>query len=475
LSSAHVPDALKTAVITPILKKPSLDPDAPGNYRPVSGLPYSSKLLEKVVSARLKTHRSSNDLYEPCQSAYRAGHSTETAAVKITDDIRREIDQGRVVVLVLLDLSAAFDTVHHDLLLDQLSSRFGLTGNALEWVASYLGDRTQSVCVNGITSSKKPLLWGVPQGSVLGPELFSDYSAPIMDIIRAFGLMGHCYADDTQIYDSFQPDVDEDNVLDRIHKGIEAIRRWMCTHKLKLNDAKTECIILGSAASLKKVRTTSIVVGGQVIQCSKSVRNIGAYLDQHMTMDNQVSNMCKSAWINLHRIRQIRQYVTSEQTKTLVHAYVTSRLDQFNALLCGLPESKLDKLRQVQHAAARLITGTRKYDHITRVMKSLHWLPVEQRIIFKVLLLVFKALTYHQPAYLKDLLCVYRPKRCLRSMKENKLVVPRTKLATYGDRSFSVIAPKLWNDLPPKIKACTTVPSFKSALKTHLFKIAYCL
>ena len=473
LTSAHVPTPLKTAVITPILKKQNLDPDALGNYRPVSGLPFVSKILEKVVSARLKEHRVTNALYEPCQSAYRSGHSTETAVVKIADDVLRELDRGRCVFLVLLDLSAAFDTVSHQRLLRRLNVRFGLTGEALDWLSSYLNNRTQSVCVDGNMSSQKPLQCGVPQGSVLGPELFSDYSAPVMAIIRSHGISGHCYADDTQLYAPFQPGIDESAVLTKLQAGIESLRVWMKSNQLKLNDQKTEFIVLGPAPLLKNVSTKNITVGGQLIPCSATVRNIGAHFDQHMAMDTQISKLCKTAWLNIFNISKIRQYLSKDQTQTLVHAYVTSRLDQFNALLYGLPQAKLDKLRRVQHAAARLISGAKKFDHITPIMQDLHWLPINYRVVFKILLLAFKALVTSKPVYLNDLLTIHTPGRELRSSSHPQLSIPKTKFTRFGDRSFSVAAPKLWNSLPNTITCCTTVPAFKTALKTHLFKQAY--
>ena len=248
----------------------------------------------------------------------------------------------------------------------------------------------------------------------------------------------------------------------------------MKSNQLKLNDLKTEFIIIGSPSALKKVKTEFITIGGHRIPRSTCVRNIGAYLDQHMSMDTQISHMCKAAWLNLFKIGKIRHYLTTDQAKTLVHAHVTSRLDQFNTLLCDLPDAKLDKLRRVQFAAARLITGTKKFEHITPVLRDLHWLSTRSRINFKLLLLAFKALASSYPVYIKDLLEPYVPRRHLRSSDSSQLTVPRSKTVRYGDRAFSVAVPKLWNSLPLDVRTCSTVPAFKKALKTHLFKLDYC-
>jgi hypothetical protein len=169
------------------------------NYRPVSNLSFISKILEKVVSKRLNDHKTEHNLHEPFQSAYRSGHSTETAVLRVHNDILREIDDGNCVFLVLLDLSAAFDTVSHNIILKRMTSKYGVEGDAVNWIRSYLTERSQSVLVSGLYSQPATLKYGVPQGSVLGPAFFTDYSSPVAALIRAHGISVQCYADDTQL------------------------------------------------------------------------------------------------------------------------------------------------------------------------------------------------------------------------------------------------------------------------------------
>ena len=166
------------------------------------------------------THRTENNLYVPLQSAYRPYHSTETALLKVHNDILRALDKGECVFLVLLDLSAAFDTVDHDKLKHHLEQEFGVTDGALQWLNSYLQNRQQAVLVRGVESSERTLAYGVPQGSVLGPELFKDYITPLASLIQSFGINFHGYADDTQLYAAFEPTVTEDKVLDRMQSCI---------------------------------------------------------------------------------------------------------------------------------------------------------------------------------------------------------------------------------------------------------------
>ena len=186
--------------MTPILRKQGLDANDLRNFRPVSNLPFLSKILEKVV-LQLQSHLCANSLLEIRQSAYRKYHSTETAVLSVQEGLLTKSDEK----LALLDLSAAFDTLDHAILLRRLESTFGISGLALSWFESYLSDRTQSVVVDGLMSTPIPLVFGVPQGSVLGPVLFNLYSQTLSDVIAFHSCDYHKNADDTEISDSAPP------------------------------------------------------------------------------------------------------------------------------------------------------------------------------------------------------------------------------------------------------------------------------
>ena len=472
--SAKVPNCFKIAAVIPLLKKIILDPEVLKNLRPVSTLPFVSKTMEKVAGKRMQVHKKENKLNEKMQSAYRDGHSTETALLRIQNDVLRDIDSKRCVFLVLLDLSAAFDTVDHQILLTRLSERFGIEGRALQWITSYLSDRKQFVVVNGTRSQEHSLDCNVPQGSVLGPGLFGDYGSPIGDIFRKHGIEFHIYADDTQVYLSF-PVEEEAQALTKLEDCIAEVRLWMAKNYLKLNDEKTDFIILGSKHNLKKVTTSHVTIGDAKIVPSEYVKNIGACLDKEMQLEKQVTLTCKSAWYNLYQLSKIRRYLSQEQLQSVIQAFVISKLDQNNALLIGSPKQLTSKLQSIQNAAAKLIYGIKRYDHVKAPLQKLHWLPVEFRIKFKILLLCYKCMYDNGPAYLKELLIPYVPSRSLRSSSSNQLTIPKTALKRYGDRAFSVAGPVLWNSLPASVKDCQSVASFKRNLKTYFFKIAYAL
>ena len=388
LSSSTVPQQFKDAVVTPILKKASLNPEILKNYRPVSNLPYISKIVEKAASLQISSHLEKNDLSDIYQSAYKKQHSIETALVRVQNDLLMALDSGCSVILLMLDLSAAFDTIDHSIMLHRLSFRFGIKEKALKWFESYLSDRRQAFVVNAKTSSWHSLPFGVPQGSVLGPILFTMYISPLGDLVRQHNVSYHMYADDTQLSLSFRSNDHESIEVAKssIEQCVLVIKKWMASNFLKLNDDKTELLVF-HPKHIETPSLRSIAVGDEVINPSECARNIGVMLDQNLNMEQQITTICKSAFFHIRNIRKVRKYLPQHAAETVVNALVTSRLDNCNALLLGLPKNLLQKLQYVQNSAARLIMGTNKRDHIRPVLKRLHWLPIDNRIVFKILLL----------------------------------------------------------------------------------------
>ena len=186
LQSGLFPDDFKQAIVTPLIKKPTLSKNDYKNYRPVSGLNFISKIIERVEAEQINEHIMLNGLENVYQSAYRKSHSTESALLKLKNDIHLNLAEGKPTALVLLDLSAAFDTIDHNTLIDRLCSWFGICGITLDWFSSYLFSCHQSVKVNNATSDPQELMFGIPQGSVLGPLLFSMCTTPLSMVISAF-------------------------------------------------------------------------------------------------------------------------------------------------------------------------------------------------------------------------------------------------------------------------------------------------
>ena len=289
LEKGVVPAEMKIARVKPLLKNSKLGHDDLKNYRPVSNLSYISKLLERVVVRRHNSHMNSNNLHEPLQSAYKAGHSTETALLKVHNDILTNMDNQSGTVLVLLDLSAAFDTIDHSVLFERLENIIGVTGIALDWFKSYLDERSQQIQIGDVISLVSVLLFfGVPQGSVLGPLLFLIYTLPLGVIIKRYNLMLQIYADDTQIYLAIKPS-NANISTERMEMCLLDIHQWMSSNFLKLNSAKTECLLIGTFQQLAKFNISALNVAGvQVTLHQKPVLNLGVMFDKNMTMKDHV-------------------------------------------------------------------------------------------------------------------------------------------------------------------------------------------
>ena len=372
--------------------------------------------------------------------------------MRVQNDILKAVDNNRSVILLLLDLSTAFDTVDHSILLSRLQNRFGIRNTALNWFHSYLHSREQFVSVNGIESSKKNLLYGVPQGSVLGFPLYipfilySLYTSPLGDIARKHSIPFHQHADDTQLYLSFTSDcpIHLSSSKMAVELCLKDIGDWMLRNKLKLNQDKTELLVISSKYR-PRAPFDYIRVGDEVIKSGKLARKLGVAFDQCLDFKEHVKITCRSAFFRIRSIAKIRRYLSQSTTETIVHAYITSRLNYCNALLYGLPKYLINRLQLVQNSAARLVTLARRREHITPILRSLHWLPVHFRIIFKILLSTYKALNGLTPDFIRDLLRFNISGRTLRSSKNKLLDEPRANLKTYGERAFSVAAPRLWN------------------------------
>jgi hypothetical protein len=466
------PETLKDALVIPLLKKLGLDPSIFNHFRPVSNIEFLSKVMEKAAAHQLTDYMRINHLFEDLQSSYKTGHSTETALIRIQDDMCKSIDEGNAIILLLLDLSSAFDTVDHNILIKRLENYYGIKDLALSWIKTYLTGRRQAVTIDGMRSEWKPLKCGVPQGSILGPILFTLYTQPLCDILRSKGVDFHLYADDTQIYWQFRCIRDRcDYVIAKlkIEECVQTIKTWMRNNMLKLNDGKSELLVISSRGQLNHLTPdTSIMVGGHELEAKSAVRNLGVMLDKHLSMEDNISKVMSKCFMNIKKIYRIRGFIDRNTTKILMNSLVLSHIDYCSALYKGIPNKSVKRLQRAQNAAARLIFQVDRRTDSKPLIQELNWLTVSQRIDYKCLLIGFKVINDLGPKYLSDLISMYDPVVDLRSSFNFNLNSVRCNRVTFGYRRFSVYLPPMWNSLPSDIKLAPTVQSFKKQIKEFI-------
>ena len=311
---------------------------------------------------------------------------------------------------------------------------------------------------------------------MLGPLLFVLYAADVMKIAQNHGVCIHAYADDMQTYISCST-TDQKTAEDCILACVTDIDAWMSSNRLKLNASKTEFIWLGTRQQLQKINGHPLDVDGVPVAPVNVARDLGVWLDDELTMNTHVNKVAGSCFYQLRQLRSVRRCLPFKARQALVTAFIASRLDYCNAVLYGTAAGTIQRLQMVMNAAARLVAGLRKYDHVTPLLRDvLHWLPVSQRITFKIASLAFDCIRGLGPQYFNDVcipLSTIPGRSGLRAADRGDLKVP-ARTTKIGSRSFKFAAPTVWNSLPVHLHLSTISRSqFRRGLKTHLFQEAY--
>jgi len=354
-------------------------------------------------------------------------------------------------------------------LLSRLNKSFGVSGLALSWLQSYLQNRSQYVHVAEQSSNLTHLSSGVPQGSVLGPILFSAYISPIGRLVSLYNLSHQQYADDTQLYISLAA-TDFAQSITILETCLTHIHYWLSFNGLCLNLDKSEAILFGTSQRLKTFPAiSSISVAGCSIPLADKIKTLGVILDRNLNFNHYISAIYKSCFYYIKAIRHINTSLTRDVCNTIATSLVQSRLDYANSILYGISASNLNKLQRVQNKLAKTVLVSRSPNQSsTDLLHTLHWLPVKDRINFKIATLTYNLLNTRQPSYLSCFLEAYRPIRDLRSSALSNLQQPAS-ITNFGTRAFSVAAPRVWNTLPLDIKQCATIATFRRHLKTFYF------
>jgi len=359
----------KHALISPLLKKEGLDADSLGNYQLISKLQAISKIVERVDMSSLAAHVRSSPNYSRFQSAYRRGHSTETAILRMLNDVYCATDNKYRTTVLQLDLSSVFDTLDTSTLLRRLRFTYGLTGPAPTRVSSYLVCHSQSIRVGQKQSLSIICEYGVPQRSVLEPLLFTLYISRLAKVISSFVVNHAKFADDMQLYIALK----DDNSIKALR--IRAVKHWFDLHGLSMNPYKTEAIVIGTSTRKRMGGLFNTVDLGCVsVSPASNVRSLGVMIDDTLSFNEHVDIVCKSCNFHIRALRHIRRHISEDTAKTIACSMVKGRLDYCNSLSHRTSSSNINKLQRVQNYVACIIN--RRWLSTTYITPVLHWLPV---------------------------------------------------------------------------------------------------
>lgn len=468
LDSGEFPFLWRRAYVRALPKIP--DPSVPNHFRPISILPFLSKVLEICVHKQLSRFIFNNSLISPFQSGFRPGHSTISALLKVTGDIRVGLEESKITILVLVDFSNAFNTVCHDILLSILS-HLNVSKGALDWFSSYLQGRQQSVRNDELSSNWCNLESGVPQGGVLSPLLFSIFINFLTPELRcAF----HLYADDLQLY--AQTDVDHiSDAITKLNNDLKSIKNWSDRFGLAVNPTKCQALIVGSHRNMSKIsnfKLPPVVFNDIIIPFSRNVKNLGLHIDTTLGWRAQVTSISQKVIRTLRSLYRLKNMLPSNVKAMLVQTLIFPMVDYGDVCYYDLNADLLNKLDRLLNNCIRFVFNLRKYDHVSAHRTRLKWLPIRQRREERALTTLFSLLdSASSPSYLKSHFKYLNAShdKILRS-SHNRLLQCPIHRSDFLHSSFFVQSIILWNSLPKEIRMISNRFTFKLKVREHIHK-----
>ncbi|KAJ8732167.1 hypothetical protein PYW08_014897 [Mythimna loreyi] len=466
LSSRMFPSLWRKAYVRPLPKVSN--PTLSSHFRPISILPFLSKVLEACVHKQFSNFIYQNSLISPFQSGFRPGHSTVTALLKVTDDIRRGMEDTKVTILVLIDFSNAFNTVSHEILLSILSNLM-VSHEVLEWFSSYLQGRQQSVRVGDSESGWCDLVAGVPQGGILSPLLFSVFINFITIMLQC---TYHLYADDLQLYCRSSVDNISD-AIEELNRDLQVIKNWSDRFGIAVNPTKCQAIIIGSPHSLRKLdglAVPPVIFNNTVIPFSSEVKDLGLYVDTCLDWRKQVTNVSQKVTGTLRSLYRLKNFLPAHIKALLVQSLIFPLIDYADVCYYDLNADLLNKLDRLLNNCIRFVFNLRKYDHVSEHRSLLKWLPIRQRRALRALTTLFSFLCNpSSPSYLMSEIQFLGSghNKNLRSSNNRLLQCPLHRSGLIHS-SFFVQAISLWNTLPPNIRMATSRLSFKQKARDYI-------
>ena len=460
LRHGSFPNALKKAKVVPLPK--SRDLSDPNNFRPISLLPMLSKPIEKHVHRHLNMFLESNNLFYPLQSGFRNRHSCHSSLSHMANSWLTSINKSEMTGALFLDFSKAFDLVSHDLLIKKLKT-YHLSADSLSFFKSYLSDRSQYVFVNGKSSTEGTLKCGVPQGSILGPLLFSIYINDLPLNISQSHVHCSLFADDTTLDVS---STKSSIITSSLQKALDDICNWCKENSMVLNPSKTECMLITTRQKLQlNPPPLSLSINSEAIKQVKEHKLLGIIVDNQLTWQAHLDYVCKKISKNLFLMSKLIPLTDPPTRRLFYAAHVQSHIDYSSTVWDGCSDNTLKRLNSLHRRAAKLILPKRS-DTTEERMRDLDMLPLRKHLLYNKGVFMHKVTHSSAPQYLTDL---FRPAASPYKTAERKLFVPRPRIDMFKN-SISYAGAHLWNDFPAHITLAPSMSTFRARLFTHLIR-----
>ena len=400
------------------------------------------------------------------QSGNKKAHSTETLNILLTDKILEAMNKKQITALVLLDLSKFFDSIDHARLLHKLSN-IGASPSSVKWFKSYLSGRRQYVRIGSAHSKILPIMHGVPQGAILSPLLFCIY---LNDLPMApnFCNLESC-VDDSKLFMSFTL-LELDAAVEKLEQDLHSVAHWCCENHLLINPDKTKLLFLGTRQMLSELQEDPRVTFlSKILKPTDSAKDLGVFLDPNLTYDHHISRVVSSCLSKLCQINRVKKSFDKTTLELLIMALVFNKMLYCSSVWANTSLQNVNRLHSIQNFACKIVTNTRKFDHVTPLLRELNWLPVKEQLLYRDTVLAYKCQNGLAPQYLMDKFSKRSSIHNRYTRARDSLQIPlfRTKA---GQRSFVFRGTNIWNNLDDDLKKCTSLTSFKRALRDSLLR-----
>lgn len=456
------PSEWKTAHVIPLPKVKN--PNELKDLRPISILPALSKVFERVLYNQLKVHVQTYSIIPDNQSGFRSMHSCTTAVLTVVDDIIEAVDKDQLTTLVLLDYSKAFDRINHSLMLAVMHN-VGFSADASMLISSYIGQRFQLVKYNNKLSNAMSIKSGVPQGSILGPLLFSVYISSFKDCL--IHCKSHFYADDTQLYLSCtESQFDECNNF--INEDLTSLHTLSQQYCLELNSAKSQVMLFGRRSTRERCSSkVKIGLDGVYLNLINVSKNLGIYLDSNLRFEKHINMIIRNSFSYLKLIYSNLGILNFTSKVTLCEALVLSRMNYCD-IVYGPCITIFDsnRLQRVQNSCVRLIYGLRRRDRVSERLRELGWLNIQKRRFLHCCSLLYNIYNHRIPSYLYNKIIFKTNIHNVNLRSKSLIVVPKHQTAFY-QRSYTYVVSKILNVIIPILLGCS-LREFRAKLKQLL-------